>query len=497
MVFYYTLVFLTGAANVLAFSPFKLWWVSIFSFSLLYSLFSSSDNPKAFKTGFIFGLGLFGAGASWVFNSLYEYGQAPIAAAGLLTVLFVLYLSLFPGLTLWWFARVTHNKFNLIAALTFTSAWVFTEWLRGWFFTGFPWLSIGHVIIDSPFSGVLPLLGSYGGSAVIVFLAYLLFLMLQISSKKISGLLLITIVLCLGLYLAGQVQWTQTEANKPAKVALIQGNIPFEMKWDRDRRSELYETYMQMTRDHWGSDIMVWPETAIPTYYESVKRDFLPKFEREVKAQNTQVVSGVFTFDFAEEKIFNSLVNIGGELQFYSKQHLVPFGEFIPLRGIVDIFANLITLPMADISPGTGEPIMHVQGIPTGVSICYEAAFGEEIIRSMPKAELLINVSNDAWFGNSLAPHQHLQISRARARETGRYLLRSTNTGISAIIDPRGVIMDRSPQFVAAVVTGEVWPMRGTTPFIQWGNWAIIGSSLLLLIIGWVLSFISKRELSN
>lgn len=482
----YSLVFFAGAIGVLAYAPFSLWWMSIVSISLLFAILSASKSDDAFLTGYIYGAGMFGFGVSWFFHSIHDYGQAHFAIAILATIVLTLVFSIFPGLAVWLYNKLLTDKKSVVMRLClFLSAWVLIEWLRSWIFTGFPWLLLGHALIDSPFAGIIPIFGSYGASAVVVIIAISIVELVRARSiniiKGVVGLIVFIAVL-VALQL---LTWTSPVGEKLVRVSLVQANIPFEMKWDPDRRGEIYKIYVRETFKHSDSDIIIWPETAIPTYYSLVNKKFLDDLKGEVKKQNTEILSGVFARQYTQEqeRIYNSLVTIGGETQFYNKQHLVPFGEYWPMRWLFGILRGLIVIPMSDLSPGEGEPIVTLQGIPVGVSICYEAVFGEEIIQALPRAQLLANVSNDAWFGDSLAPHQHLQIVRSRARETGRYMLRATNTGISAIIDPLGGIMTQSDQFVDEVVTAEVRPMQGRTPYIIWGNWGIISIMFGLILL--------------
>ena len=480
----YFLLLFAGVIHVLAFSPFNLWWMSIVSLSLLFTLHQQNYN-QAFKSGYLYGLGLFGAGTSWVFNSLYEFGEAPIIAAAAITFISTLALSLFPALVLKTHAKLQSARLSIwMNVLIFAALWALFEWLRSWILTGFPWLLVGYVLVDSPLSGIIPIFGVFAGSAVMAFLGASFIALMYLSKQQIlkafTGLG-VFIVCC---YFAGDIEWTSRVGDRPVKVSAVQANIPFDMKWDKSRRHEVYQAYAELTSEHWDSDIVVWPETAIPTFYRVANKDFIPNFERQLKQHNTELLSGVFTYQPGSERIFNSLVTLGGgDVQIYNKQHLVPFGEYLPMRWIFEVFRSLVTIPMSDLSAGEGSSVLQMKGIPVGVSICYEAAFGEEIKRALPEAQLLMNVTNDAWFGNSLAPHQHLQIARTRSLETGRYMVRAANTGVSAVIDMKGQVLAKSSQFVDFVVTEEVWPMRGRTPFIIWGNWAIISilSALVLL----------------
>ena len=479
-----SLVFVAGTISVLAFAPFNLWWLSIVSLSFLLALLHDNNYHQGFALGYLYGLGRFGFGTSWIFHSVFDYGQAPFVVAVVVTLVLILILSLFPAIICWVYTKqlVMTQRLSVRLGL-FVSAWVLGEWLRSWIFTGFPWLLYGHTLVDSPFSGIIPFFGTFGGSALVVFIAGALIEIVYAQRRQAIIWALVVIITGTGAYFLNLVRWTEEVHSDPIPVALVQANIPFEMKWDKSRRNEIYQIYADLSRRHWDSEIIVWPETAIPTFYRIARQDFLPRFEPEVIANDAEILSGVFTYEVGSERVFNSLVTFGGEVQIYNKQHLVPFGEYMPFRWIFDFLRNFIIIPMSDLSAGKGSSILVMRDIPVGVSICYEAAFGEEILRALPQAQILANVSNDAWFGDSLAPHQHLQIARSRALETGRYLLRATNTGISAIIDPQGRLSAQSAQFIDSVVTGEVKAMKGRTPFIIWGNWGIIIIMFLLLLL--------------
>ena len=478
------LILFAGTAGVLAFSPFKLWWMSVVSLSLLLCLSAQANHKKGFKTGFIYGLGFFGLGTSWVFNSFADFGDAPFIVALILTIALVLVQSAFTGLVMVLYSRIACKKSDgLSAAMAFVALWVLFEWVRGWFLTGFPWLLYGQAMVDSPLRGIIPVLGTFGGSALVALLSVgMTGILLGNQKQMLRWIAALTIIVIAVIY-SNQINWTMPAQDQPVKVAAVQANIDFELKWDKSRRDIVYDTYANLTRQHWDSEIIVWPETAIPTFYKVAEQNFIPGFEAEVKDNESEVLAGIFTFDEETELIFNSMVSLGGERQFYHKKHLVPFGEYLPFRWLLEIFQKFVNIPMSDLSSGPGDYIVELRGIPVGVSICYEAAFGEEIIQSFPQAQLLINVSNDAWFGDSLAPHQHLQIARVRSLESGRYMIRATNTGISALIDDKGNIISRSGQFVKDVVTGTVVPMQGSTPFIIWGNWVVINISFILLLV--------------
>ena len=475
------LAFPVGTLAVFAFSPFNLWWLALIAVAVLRLLQLRWQRPVL--TGLYFGLGYFGFGVSWVFNSVYEFGHAPWPVAVLITLCFVVALSFFVSGCLLLVSRLeSHCPSVLAGDLIFIALWLFMEWLRGWLFTGFPWLLLGHSTIDSPLHGILPVFGTLGASAVILALALLLLAVMRalIRSPREFKLPAAMALLLIGLVLVlGQRQWAEDVTGSTLQVAIVQGNIPVEMKWSRDRHSEIYDIYTEMSQTYLDRDVIIWPETAIPTYFRVAERDFLGDFRNQLIANSTQLLSGSFRYQKDPEEIYNSVVVVGEGLQKYDKQHLVPFGEYLPLRWLFDVFRRFVTIPMSDLTPGVGQPLLSIAGIPVGISICYEAIFGRELIHSLPQAQILVNVTDDSWFGDSLAPHQHLQMARVRARETERYLLRSTSTGISAVIDPVGRVLQQTEQFKRQTLTAEVQARRGHTPYSYWGD-----SIILVLILG-------------
>lgn len=476
-------VTISGALLVLAFAPFSFWWLT---FICIFALYVSVHNLETYHSiilSYIFGLFFFGFGVPWTFNSIHEFGQAPIVLSAILSALLVLVLSVFPAaVTLIYKKFSPLTGYNLINALTFSCVWTLLEWLRGWIFTGFPWLLIGHAHHDSPLKFIIPVFGTYGATWIVVIICCLFASITFERGRNRAYSIAVLSSIIVFVVILKQAHWTAHDDSE-LEVALVQGNIPQEMKWDREMHPYIMEKYLEMSSKHFDADIIVWPETAIPTYYRLVKDNFIEKLSDTSKNQNVDFLVGIFTYDESSGKVFNSVMALGDEIGFYRKQRLVPFGEYIPFRGIASFLSDYIKLPMADISPGSGRPLVSLDGYTAGASICYEAAYGDAIIKAMPEANFLINVSNDAWFGDSLAPHQHLEIARSRAIETGRYMLRATNTGISAIIAPDGSIINKSSQFHEDVIRATIQPLMGLTPYARWGNWGIVTILILLLII--------------
>ena len=473
-----------GALLVCGFAPFSWWWLTFICPLTLYAFILNRPWKKASSLGFIFGLFFFGFGVSWMYNSIHEFGQAPVLLSAFLVALLVLVLSLFPALTAGLYSMLCRERpFDVVGALTFSTLWVLFEWLRGWIFTGFPWLLIGHAHHSSLLQHVLPVLGSLGASWLALMISCLAaVLVFGATGQKLAGGALLVLVSA-ALYITGHVAWTYPE-EESLSVALIQGNIPQEVKWDRAKQRQILGKYWQLSKANQDADIIIWPETAIPAYYASVKDSYILELEKIAAAGDVDFLVGLFTHDPDTGKVYNSVMTFGEEKSVYAKRHLVPFGEYIPLRNVASFLADYIVLPMSDMSSGTGRPLVQLKGHFVGISICYEAVYGDEVIEALPEAKFLINVSNDAWFGDSLAPHQHLEIARSRAIETGRYLLRATSTGISAVIDPRGAIVKRSAQFQEEVVRAIIRPYTGFTPYSNWGDSAIIAilSGIFLII---------------
>ena len=477
-------IFISGALAVTAFAPFNLWWMSIVSLSYCLVLFYNQSQRQGFRHGFIYGLGLFGFGISWLFYSLYDFGQAPFLAAVLMVLALTAYLSLLPALCFYCLQKLATSNGNQ-QVLVFVVFWVLCEWSRSWLLTGFPWLSYGHSLVDSPLRGVLPVVGTFGGSALIALLAALIAKTVMhkpTSNGRDSIIALIVVLSCWGL---DAINWTQAAAQQPLQVVAVQANIPEFMKWKRELRGEIYQRHVDASEAYLDHDVIVWPETAIPTFYHIAEKEFISQYAHHLSQHKAEIIAGTFTYKPSTDEIYNSIVSISNPPRFYSKQHLVPFGEYLPLRDLFVFFDRLVEIPASNLSPGQGSPLMIIGNRPVGVSICYEAVFGEEILTAVPYAQWLINITNDAWFGPSLAPHQHLQIARVRAAETGRYMVRAANTGISAIIDHKGQIMAQSGEFTAEAVKAEIWPMRGKTPFMIWSNWGIICLLLISLLIAY------------
>lgn len=241
-----------------------------------------------------------------------------------------------------------------------------------------------------------------------------------------------------------------------------------------------------MTEEHWASNIVIWPETAVPAYLDQVKDAFLEPLGSDAKLHNTDLIVSVPVQEHAPDKNFNAVITLGKEQGVYRKSHLLPFGEYLPLQPLSGFVLNMINIRLGNFTPGAAsQPLLKAGGYPFITLICYEDAFGELSIRGLADAAFLVNVTNDGWFGNSIEPHQHLQMARMRAIETGRFLLRSTNTGATAIVSPKGNIINQAPLFQETALTGTITPMGGMTPYARWGDKPVIG--LMVVLLGYTL----------
>lgn len=481
------LALLAGAAAPLAFAPFGLYPLAFLTLGVLFLCWRGITPRRAFLRGGLFGVGLFGVGVTWIFISIHEYGYVNLALSLFLTTLFVLVLSCFPALCGWLAVRLAGaRRFAppwLGMVLIFPATWVLLEWVRGWFLTGFPWLNLGYSQIDAPLAALAPVLGVYGVSYATALTAALLVAAFINGERVIrGGYLTAAAALWLAAALLGKIHWTQAQ-DAFLTVSLVQGNIPQEIKWRPSMREPTIELYTRLSSEYWDSDLIIWPETAIPLFYGQAL-PYLDALSALAREHGTEMLVGLVYQAEDSPQYYNSMVSIGGEPGIYHKDHLVPFTEYLPFSDLLQVFVDFMDVPMSDFTAGgADQPPLVLAGQKIGISICYEDAFGEEVIRALPEATVLVNVSNDAWFGGSIAPPQHLEIARMRALETGRYLLRATNTGITAIIDPHGKLAAVAPQFRETVLTARITPMDGATPYVWLGNMPVVLLSAMILAL--------------
>jgi apolipoprotein N-acyltransferase len=479
----YTFAALLGALTPLGFAPIGWFPIPILSLAGLFWLARAARPGEAFRLGWAFGLGMFLFGVSWVYVSISTYGGMPVPLAALATLLFCAFIALLPGAALALAARLIAAP-ELRLALALPAAWALLEWTRGWIFTGFPWLALGYSQAPaSPLAGYAPVLGVYGVSLLAALSAGALALL----SRRPKAALGFLAALWLGGWGLQQVDWTQP-VGAPVTVALLQGNIAQEMKF---RPEKLDATLRHYARAVLASEakLIVLPETAIPVFRSDLSPEYLNLLGDHARGRGGDVLLGIPVTDgqdaHGQPRYYNSIISLGSSPgQSYRKTHLVPFGEFVPFgfRWAVD----LMSIPLGDFARGQADqPPIRAAGEKLAVNVCYEDVFGEERIHAARDATLLINLSNDAWFGDSWAPWQHLQIGAMRSLETSRWQLRANNTGVTAILDQHGRVQALINPFTTATLTGTAQGRQGMTPYMHWGNSAFLLLASLLLAAGW------------
>ena len=470
------LLFVIGALTMLSFAPANVWPLALVSgFAVLYT-FKNCRPRQAAQLGFAYGAGLFLTGTYWLYISIHVFGEAPLLLAIFLMVGLVIIMAFYYAAAGWLISRSA--QLNAAAFIVVSaSVWVALEWLRGWFMTGFPWMTLGYSQIDSPLAGFAPVGGIYSISLMLMVSAAALVALLAGGTSKAKAACAAVALLP---WLAGlgltRVEWT--EVSGPAvKTTIVQGGISQDRKWLREQFQDTMALYGQSLRDYGESDLIVWPEVAIPAVLDQVEQ-YVDLFEQMAVESDTTLLFGILERSDDRERVYNSVVSIDGQQrQIYRKRHLVPFGEYFPVPDFVREWMRIMSLPYSDISAGDDvQPLLQMRdGNQLAVAICYEDAYASEQLYAFPDATILINISNDAWFGDSIAPHQHLQIARMRAREAERYVVRSTNNGVSAFIGPDGGLLETGPQFEFVSMTRDVEPRTGSTPYARTGNlWVIL-----------------------
>ncbi|MDP6436154.1 MAG: apolipoprotein N-acyltransferase [Gammaproteobacteria bacterium] len=479
-----------GALLVPAFAPFGFAWLAPLVIGIFILALEGIDAREAARTGFMFGFGLFAAGTWWLYISLNILGGLWPPIALLMMFCLAAVMGIFLALMTWGVNRLIPEGNAVRRLIVLPAAWTVIEWLRGWIFTGFPWLSIGYSQTDTPLAALAPLTGVYGISwATLLCGGVLASLVVGTRHERRVALVVAGV---LAVLLAGLASLTWTEnSGRDLQVRLVQGAVSQELKWDVAQRQPTLDLYRELSLTDDDPDLIIWPEAAVPALPFEVS-DFLLEMNAEAVSRGTQLLVGILTYNLDQGQFQNTLWAIGAEGGRYHKRHLVAFGEYFPLPDFARRWLRIMNLPSENILPGENDqPLLTAQGVPLAATICYEMAFGAEQLHFFPEAELMVNVSNDAWFGDSIAPHQHLQIGRMRAMETGRYLLRATNTGITAIVDPFGEVQQRLPQFEKGVLDAVVHPYTGATPYVRVGNWLVI-SAMCLLVAGGAL--VSRRQ---
>jgi len=469
---------LCGAILPFSFAPYSIWPLQFVAVALFYASLKSLTPRQALWRGWWFGLGTYAAGVSWVYVSIHVHSHTPAVPAFFMTLFFVAGLA-------WFFAAMSYSfqKFfsqQKYAFIAFACTWLLFEWSRSWFLTGFPWLYLGDAHINTPLKGFAPVLGVYGiGFMVTLSAALVRDWSWPTQLKKGMALLAAPWVLgaCLSL-----VSWTQVVENGGIQVVAIQGNIPQERKWLAEEIYPTLEKYRSASEKNWQADLILWPETAITVLHHQAK-EYLKYLDEEGQKNSSTLITGIPYQQGPDEHYpgayHNSILALGEGSGLYHKQKLVPFGEYMPLPDSWRSLLEFFNIPMSEFRPGSDQQsLLQVTSETATYSIapfiCYDVAYPDFVASLARDSGLMITVSNDAWFGSSIGPKQHLGLARMRALENGRYLLRSTNTGITALINHKGDIVASLPQFEYGVLKAQAQIMSGNTPFNIWGSWPLL-----------------------
>jgi len=479
--------FLAGAATVVAFAPAGVYPLSLITFALLVQRWSEASPRRCFMTGFWFGLGFFAVGVSWVYVSMSEFGGMPPPLAAFSTAFFCAFLALFPATAGWLQARIP-APLAVRVCLLIPAAWTVFEWLRGVIFTGFPWISVGYATVGWPMQGYAPLGGVYLLTFLTLLLAGVVLLAFQ-NKRSMAAILGFTAIFVTGEALR-HVEWTTPEG-PPVETSLLQGNVPQEMKFRPERYAKILETYARLAEES-QAKLIVLPETAVPNWLDQVDPAYIARLGAVARRNGGDLLLGV-AYREPPRSYYNSVISLGvSPPQIYHKHHLVPFGEFVPPG--FDWVMSRLDIPMSNFSRGPlAPPPLEIAGLRVAVNVCYEDAFGDEIAAQLPAATLLVNMSNVAWFGDSLAPTQHLQMARLRSVETGRMHLAATNTGVTAAIDRDGSVLGRLPQYTEGRLEVRAQGYAGTTPYARLRDWPILALCLGLLVAWAIIGRIQRR----
>lgn len=482
-----------GALFPLGLAPLSLWPLIPVSLALLVMVLDGQSPGRSFWRAWLYGLGFNGVGVSWVYVSIHYFGHTPLWLSVIATALFVAFLALVLfALPFWLYSKFKLDRFPL---LTFPAIWVLMEWSKTWILSGFPWLWAGYGFIDTPLAGLAPVTGVLGISLVVAVTGVCLYLLLQRDNLKRWQPIALVLLLWGAGYGLSQQTWTQPDLKKTLKVALLQGNIDQDQKWDPRYRDAILRTYKEMTEQSWNADLILWPEAAYPVFYHEAF-NFITNLDIRAREKKVAIVSGVPYFEMKSEEAhyYNSIFVIGDGEGLYHKQKLVPFGEYVPLQSLIRGLIPFFNLPMSSFTAGAdNQPALEAKGLRFSAYICYEIVYPELVRLNAQNRDFLITISNDAWFGHSWGPIQHFQMARMRALETGKYLLRGTNTGITAVFDPQGRVQGQIPAFQPGILQGLVYGMTGVTPYVKTGYWPILGLALLLLVIGAALGLRPER----
>jgi apolipoprotein N-acyltransferase len=482
------LAVIAGALLASAFAPLNFWFFGVLSPAVLMWVWQGVRPREGARLGFWFTFATFAAGTYWLYISVHGFGNAPVWIAfalmlGLLSIMALYHAALGYAVARW--LPATGLVRNLVAV---PAAWLLIEWWRGWFLSGFSWLSLGYSQTDTWLAGYAPVAGVYGVSAVLLLCAGALVTLAAATARERLIALLTVVVLWAGAAALWQRDWTHP-AGPAVSVAIAQGAIPQDEKWQQSNKDTTLALYQALTEQALGTQLIVWPESAPADIANNIV-PYLTHLYREASSHGSILVLGVLRADAdpdhpLEARYYNSVLALDNGPFWYDKRHLVPFAEFFPVPRFVRSWLRLMSLPYVDFTRGAArQPPLPAGHLQLGATVCYEDAYGSDMLSVLPRADALVNVTNDAWFGHSSARYQHLQISRMRALEEGRYLVRAANDGVSAVIGVHGEIIARAPEFKPFALVSKITPYAGATPYSHVGNYLVVILATLALAYG-------------
>ncbi|CAA0097945.1 Apolipoprotein N-acyltransferase [BD1-7 clade bacterium] len=498
-----TLIFLIlGAAlATLSWAPFNLWPLALVTLVIFHQAIATASIKQVVWRSMLFGLVMNLSGIYWLYVSMHEHGGASPFLATLMVVGFCIFLAVVLFLPfVYLYARIWRDAPTGLT-LGFAAMWVLNEWYRSWILTGFPWLYFGYTQTEAPLAPWAPVIGTFGLTFVLAFTAGVISQWIsqikhgRASKKALFSQTLIVALLWIAPFGLKQVEWVTRKDDTPVKVALIQPNLSLQEKWNPAMFQPILNYFRQTTEGLTDQDIVIWPETAIPRNYHRVT-GYLDVIDTEGQASNTSVILGIPSKWRKDDRVVshNSIISIGAGKGIYHKQKLVPFGEYVPLEDWIRGLIQFFDLPMSHFRPGPeNQEMLKAGNIEIAPFICYEVVYPDLVSKAAERADIFLTVSNDAWFGESIGPLQHLQMAQMRALENGRYLLRGTNTGVTVVVGPDGKIIEQLPQFERGVLKTEVYAMKGLTPLARYGTLPVVLLSAFIAVI----LFLSKRSFAR
>ncbi|MAH73044.1 MAG: apolipoprotein N-acyltransferase [Cellvibrionales bacterium TMED49] len=490
----YLLLMVAGCLVPLGLAPYNFWIVTLLCLTFLYQQITAHKSEKILSLVIAFNLGAFLSGTSWVFISMNKFGFVPVPYALTATFLFCLFLTFLNSIPFAIWRWISQNRGS--RPLVFSSLWVLGEWLRSWFLTGFPWLLIGYSQSSNWLSGWATIGGIFWVSFISALIAACIWEIYRVRQKPkevIPIIILISLLAITGMNLL-QINWTKRSGDV-LTVALIQPNINQLQKWSPDSRNRILNQLSEQSSQYWDHNLIIWPEAAVPTIAQNANL-FLSKIDRLAKETNTTLITGIPTYDPNTLNYHNSALALGGEPGQYNKTKLVPFGEYVPLENLLRGLIRFFDLPMSNFSRGEKDQNpLSAQGHKIASAICYEVVYPDLVANNAIGASLILTMSNDAWFGDSLALPQHLQMAQMRAIESSKPILRATNNGLSAIIDHKGRITHQLDPFISTELSGIIQPMMGQTPFSKFGSVPCI--ALCVIVVMFPVSLRLRKKLSR